>query len=67
MTLTFNVFSSQVSALPPALIFSFAAVVMPQDARPLPFQYQFAAGAVAGVSEVRSLQSSSRLYPTDRN
>lgn len=39
---------------------------MPQDARPLPFQYQFAAGAVAGVSEVRSLHSRSRLYPTDR-
>lgn len=46
--------------------FSFAAVIMPQNARPLPFQYQFAAGAVAGVSEVCSLHGCSSLYPTDR-
>lgn len=27
-----------------------------KDQKPLPFQYQFAAGAVAGVSEVSELQ-----------
>ncbi|MCJ1343780.1 hypothetical protein MMC31_001977 [Peltigera leucophlebia] len=32
---------------------------MPQDARALPFQYQFAAGAVAGVSEILV------MYPLD--
>lgn len=44
-----------------AKVSAFSIPIMADDNKPLPFQYQFAAGAVAGVSEVRATQTIGQL------